>query len=171
MDDESGLYYFGTRYYDSETGRFITKDPDGGDVTDPQSLNPYVYVRNNPVNLVDPDGQVVEATIAASVGGVMMFVTSPAWAPTAGLVLVAGGLTAIATDYYLSLKQAKETGKQLAIQYLKRKIERYEGTFTPQELQKMGIIPSNKQLKKNGLTNKDLHKLGLTVKKKSDKKK
>ncbi|MBI4743532.1 MAG: RHS repeat-associated core domain-containing protein [Actinobacteria bacterium] len=57
LDDESGLYYFGARYYDSEIGRFITKDPDGGDVTDPQSLNPYVYVRNNPVNLVDPDGK------------------------------------------------------------------------------------------------------------------
>ncbi|MBI4744937.1 MAG: RHS repeat-associated core domain-containing protein [Actinobacteria bacterium] len=56
LDDESGLYYFGARYYDSETGRFIAKDPDGGDVTDPQSLNPYIYVRNNLVNLVDPWG-------------------------------------------------------------------------------------------------------------------
>ncbi len=67
LDDDSNLYYFGARYYDSEIGRFITKDPDGGDVTDPQSLNPYVYVRNNPVNLVDPEGrQVVEGIFVIS---------------------------------------------------------------------------------------------------------
>jgi uncharacterized protein RhaS with RHS repeats len=64
------LYYFGARYYDSEIGRFITKDPDGGDATDPQSLNPYVYVRNNPVNLVDPDGRLVWATPVGVVVGV-----------------------------------------------------------------------------------------------------
>ncbi|MBI4743529.1 MAG: RHS repeat-associated core domain-containing protein [Actinobacteria bacterium] len=57
LDDESGLYYFGARYYDSETGRFITKDPDGGDVKNPLTLNPYVYASDNPVNLVDPTGE------------------------------------------------------------------------------------------------------------------
>ena len=80
LDDESGLYYFGARYYDPETGRFITKDPDGGDVTDPQSPNPYVYVKNNPLNLIDPDGQQV-AEAAVIIGGGIGAITAPAWVP------------------------------------------------------------------------------------------
>ncbi|MBI4743534.1 MAG: RHS repeat-associated core domain-containing protein, partial [Actinobacteria bacterium] len=57
LDDDSNLYYFGARYYDPEIGRFITKDPDGGDVKNPLSLNPYIYANDNPVNMVDPDGR------------------------------------------------------------------------------------------------------------------
>jgi len=59
------LYYFGARYYDPETGRFITKDPDGGDLDNPISQNPYIYANDNPVNLVDPDGKHVEVKIGA----------------------------------------------------------------------------------------------------------
>src|SRR3989337_759006 len=65
LDDESGLYYFGARYYDPETGRFITKDPDGGDLDNPISQNPYIYANDNPVNLVDPDGEFVVIIPAA----------------------------------------------------------------------------------------------------------
>ena len=36
--------------------RWLTPDPVGGDVTNPQSLNRYAYVRNNPTTLVDPLG-------------------------------------------------------------------------------------------------------------------
>jgi len=51
-----GLYYLRARYYDSETGRFLTQDPFGGFVISPQSLNRYPYAVNDPVNLVDPWG-------------------------------------------------------------------------------------------------------------------
>ena len=50
-EDKSGLYYFGARYYDPEFGRFTQVDP----LYDPLE-SPYVYVRNNPMRLVDPDG-------------------------------------------------------------------------------------------------------------------
>ncbi|MGA1870687.1 MAG: RHS repeat-associated core domain-containing protein [bacterium] len=53
FDSESGLYYYRARYYDPEIGRFLTQDPlgfAGGD------MNLYVYVGNNPVNLIDPWG-------------------------------------------------------------------------------------------------------------------
>ncbi|MBN2306908.1 RHS repeat-associated core domain-containing protein [Candidatus Peregrinibacteria bacterium] len=68
-DDETGLYYYGARYYDSTTGRFITSDPllqridqmspeeQNQFLSDPQALNAYAYARNNPVRYVDPDGE------------------------------------------------------------------------------------------------------------------
>jgi len=43
-DEETGLSYYGARYYDSATGRFISRDPWEGDLRDPQSLNKYSYV-------------------------------------------------------------------------------------------------------------------------------
>jgi RHS repeat-associated protein len=55
-DPETGLDYFGARYYGSNMGRFMSPDPMGGHVEDPQTLNRYVYVRNNPLSLTDPTG-------------------------------------------------------------------------------------------------------------------
>ena len=56
LDDETGLYYYGARYYDSEIGRFTAIDPWAGDITSPQSLNKYSYVHNNPIIFIDPTG-------------------------------------------------------------------------------------------------------------------
>ena len=50
IDEDSGLYYFLARYYDPETGRFLSEDP-------VPYLNLYVYCDNNPVNKTDPDGR------------------------------------------------------------------------------------------------------------------
>jgi RHS repeat-associated protein len=55
-DSETGLYYYRARYYDPKIGRFITKDPFPGILLNPQTLNPYPYVGNNPVNHLDPLG-------------------------------------------------------------------------------------------------------------------
>jgi len=55
-DEETGLLYLRNRYYDPEIGRFISPDTVLGVLTDPQTLNPYVYVGNNPVNFIDPSG-------------------------------------------------------------------------------------------------------------------
>jgi len=56
--DSNGLDYFGARYYDSNrTQRWISADPVTARIYDPPSLNKYVYVRNDPVNRVDPDGR------------------------------------------------------------------------------------------------------------------
>jgi len=55
-DDETGLYYYGGRYYDPQLGRFIQPDPTVPDPTDSQSLNRYSYCRNNPLNETDPTG-------------------------------------------------------------------------------------------------------------------
>ena len=58
-DTESGNDYFGARYYGSSMGRFMSPDPSGlmyADPTNPQSLNLYSYVLNNPLKYLDPDG-------------------------------------------------------------------------------------------------------------------
>ena len=51
------MYYLNSRYYDPETGRFIS--PDSLDYLDPETLggiNLYSYCNNNPVNKYDPTG-------------------------------------------------------------------------------------------------------------------
>jgi RHS repeat-associated protein len=55
-DAEVELLYLRARYYQPEVGRFITKDPWAGDVWRPSTLDPYPYVTNDPINLVDPRG-------------------------------------------------------------------------------------------------------------------
>jgi uncharacterized protein RhaS with RHS repeats len=40
----------------SAQGRWLTPDPLGGDLTNPQSLNRYAYALNNPTTLIDPLG-------------------------------------------------------------------------------------------------------------------
>ncbi len=55
-DGESGLDQAMFRYVSSRLGRFITADPLAGNTRDPQSLNRYAHVRNDPNNLLDPLG-------------------------------------------------------------------------------------------------------------------
>ncbi len=62
-DDETGLDYFGARYLSSNFGRFITPDWAASPTSvpyaqfgDPQSLNLYAYVGNNPNTNIDMDG-------------------------------------------------------------------------------------------------------------------
>jgi RHS repeat-associated protein len=58
LDEETGLYNYGARYYDPEIGRFISPDSIVQDYTDPQTLNRYSYCRNNPVIITDPSGNI-----------------------------------------------------------------------------------------------------------------
>lgn len=53
---EPDLDNFGFRYNSASLGRFMSPDPIGGDIGNPQSLNRYAYVLNNPLSLVDPFG-------------------------------------------------------------------------------------------------------------------
>jgi RHS repeat-associated protein len=56
FDADSGLYYYGSRYYAPEWGRFAQADSRHGSIENPLSLNRYVYVENNPLNYADPTG-------------------------------------------------------------------------------------------------------------------
>ncbi len=58
-DSESNLDHFWFRQYSSTQGRWMSPDPAGlgaVDLSNPQSLNRYAYVMNNPVNATDPFG-------------------------------------------------------------------------------------------------------------------
>ena len=59
FDKETGIYYYGARYYNPEIRRFVQPDPIIPDYYDPQSLNRYSYVENNPVKYVDPTGNFI----------------------------------------------------------------------------------------------------------------
>jgi RHS repeat-associated protein len=56
MDAETGLIYAQARYYDPETGRFLTMDPAEGDPDIPASYHRYLYAYANPTVYVDPYG-------------------------------------------------------------------------------------------------------------------
>ena len=56
LDDSTGLYFYGARYYDPVLARFTQADTVIPNHTNPQSLNRYSYVDNNPLNYTDPTG-------------------------------------------------------------------------------------------------------------------
>ncbi|MGV6934563.1 polymorphic toxin-type HINT domain-containing protein [Paenibacillus sp. CMM36] len=59
-DDTTGLQYLRARWYDPGTARFMGEDTYQGEISNPQSLNWYTYVANNPLIYVDPSGHYFE---------------------------------------------------------------------------------------------------------------
>ena len=54
FDEETGLYYYGARYYDSRLSLWISTDPAENDYP---FISSYSYTFNNPVNAIDPNGK------------------------------------------------------------------------------------------------------------------
>lgn len=72
LDEGIGLYYFGARYYDPSTGRFISADRSvGADVPSGLAFNRYAYAKNNPITYTDPSGHFVAFFVAMIVGFVV----------------------------------------------------------------------------------------------------
>ncbi|MBU1018069.1 hypothetical protein KKA33_03505 [Patescibacteria group bacterium] len=87
LDEETGLYYYGARYYDPEIGRFVSLDPlvlgeakkskknIENIIRDPQMLNGYAYAKNNPLKYVDPTGE--KSTPIQKLGrGILKYLTN-----------------------------------------------------------------------------------------------
>ena len=54
LDNETGLYYYGARYYDPKVSTWLSADPLAEKYP---SLSPYAYAADNPVIYTDPDGR------------------------------------------------------------------------------------------------------------------
>jgi RHS repeat-associated protein len=115
-DAGTGLYYVRARYYDAQTGRFLSRDPVEGQLEQPESFMPYVFANGNPYVFRDPRGEftlselsispVVSAAIIGAVsgagfdvafqlafnGGNLRCVSLESAAISAGLGLLAGPL-------------------------------------------------------------------------------
>jgi RHS repeat-associated protein len=66
LDEETGLYYYRARYYDTFKGRFLQRDPSEYI----EGMNLYEYAKDNPLKYVDPTGEVIgPAPFAGSVLG------------------------------------------------------------------------------------------------------
>jgi RHS repeat-associated protein len=108
LDQETGLSYFGARYYSAEFGRFITPDDRlGGPLGYRDICNTYAYVLNSPVCHVDPTGHsffsdigsafsdVGKALVSGPISlGEELVNTRKQWAPWVvdGLLIIAGAV-------------------------------------------------------------------------------
>ncbi|HEV2225974.1 MAG TPA: RHS repeat-associated core domain-containing protein [Nitrososphaerales archaeon] len=93
QDSNTGLYYFGARYYDTTTGRFVTQDSQRGNKNDPMTMNLYIYARDNPERYVDTNGHMFA-------GRSWTDSNDPAFLATLTPTLTPGGQTAyLAPDY------------------------------------------------------------------------
>ena len=68
FDSDTGLYYYGARYYNPEIFVFTQADTVIPDVYNPQALNRYAYCLNNPLKYEDPDGHVPVFVVTAVAG-------------------------------------------------------------------------------------------------------
>jgi len=76
MDEETGLYYSTHRFYDPETARFLSLDPEAA------AESPYAFCSNDPINMADPNGDKWWSVLLGVVAGV---IGAAATVATAGL--------------------------------------------------------------------------------------
>jgi len=111
-DAESGLDYFGARYYASSMGRWLSPDWAAkatpvpyAKLSDPQTLNLYAYVRNNPLSHADADGHCFPFCLALPDGGTISSGLAVAGAKvfsaatTAAVATVAAGAAVVGSAY------------------------------------------------------------------------
>jgi RHS repeat-associated protein len=84
--DDTGLYYYGARYYDPAIGRFISPDIYIQNFTNPQTINRYSYALNNPLRYTDPTGWWTFGL------GINFNFTFLAWTVSGSVMIVTSGL-------------------------------------------------------------------------------
>lgn len=104
--DDTGLMYYGARYYDPQIGTFISPDTLVPDPTHVFDYNRYMYARGNPIQYNDPTGHCAATALAGPPG---LAFDIPCWASGAGEAAVVGAgavavgvaATDLAVDYVL----------------------------------------------------------------------
>lgn len=79
-DEESGLYYLQSRYYDPVTGRFVNADGFVSTGTGLMGYNMFAYCNNNPVMYVDPTGARPVGEIQADIDALEAFINEARYA-------------------------------------------------------------------------------------------
>ncbi len=99
-----GLYDYGARFYLASVGRFVSADSIIPDPKNPQALNRYSYVLNNPLRYYDPDGHSALALLlilgvaAVTRVGSEYFTTQVPWMDQARRDQLGGGLVTDVAD-------------------------------------------------------------------------
>lgn len=120
LDAETGLYYNRARYYSTALGRFLQTDPIGTK----DDVNLYAYVKNDPVNFVDPMGLLSFWGTVRFTGGALEAGLGIAGGITTSWTGIGGVAGAIATVHGIDVAQAAWRGTD---------------TFTSQGLQATGL--------------------------------
>lgn len=113
-DEETKLYYLLSRYYNPDTGEFLSLDLVRGDLTNPISLNRYKYANNNPVMLIDSDG-----TTAAAVKSIYVPFLGTVTILASGAIVLrditykVGSWVSNQVTAYLSKKAAEDVAKDI----------------------------------------------------------
>ena len=122
-DAESGLDYFGARYYGSSMGRFMSPDWSNdpspvpwADLENPQSLNLYAYVNNNPLSHRDPNGHQCAPDTSSTDANGTVTVTAGACTPDVIPLALAVGHHFIDQ----AITKAEGAGQSLAGQFFRR---------------------------------------------------
>lgn len=124
--DDTGLYFYNARYYDANIGRFISPDTIVPDYANPQSLNRYSYVVNNPLKYSDPTGQWAFDQFALGVGESLIPGVGFAVAAVAIVAFVPGGQLIIAAVAIYSVVNAAINWKETT-EYFNVSTERGQG--------------------------------------------
>jgi RHS repeat-associated protein len=108
--DATGLTYFRARYQHPGIGRFLSRDPAG--MAD--AVSPYAYVRNSPINFVDPFGLAVQLNLFAP--GTPEWKAAEAFQPPSNTYVIAGHSNPkFMEDQRQSGGVARLTGSDLAL--------------------------------------------------------
>ncbi|HZH88780.1 MAG TPA: RHS repeat-associated core domain-containing protein, partial [Chitinophagaceae bacterium] len=73
LDDATGMYYYGARYYDPRISIFVSVDLLAEDFA---GWTPYHYVHNNPINLIDPTGMSADSLKIANTDQTKLYLNS-----------------------------------------------------------------------------------------------
>ena len=126
LDEETGMYYVSSRYYDPEVGRWLNADESTTITTELENFgqyNLYAYCFNNPINMKDEDGTwpkwlkkaiAVVATATVVVAATIITVATWGAGSIAGTAMISGTLiwAARTTEVIgLQVKKGKQEGK------------------------------------------------------------
>jgi RHS repeat-associated protein len=111
FDANLGFYYLRARYMNPSSGRFFTMDSFEGSGNDPNSLHKYLYTSNDPVNGIDPSGNVTLSEVVY-VAGILGTIASFLFQTDR---VVAPGNDPIQNEYYRTKADYEDAQINLAL--------------------------------------------------------